>query len=403
MSAASRTLTLSAILLLAVLAIPDDEGTDAWAVGIMETKDGVGHQYRFGSKTVRVSVRANGSETNAYAYGGSLSGSGRWAAFTTEAPLTRNDNDRQEDAYVVDLETHEISLESRTTGGVFGASLSASGHVLLYCAGSDGYLRNLKTGREHRVRTHYDCNGDNGELSGDASRMLGWYDIWTGDATYPVVINLNGKRDDKLRHAYFVDLSDNGKFAVYSTYDGLGYCLNLRTNRTRIFAHKFATNKPAQGIGGVSVSRSGRFIAFIAQKDNILRSDDNGHADAFRIDMRTGQVRLITKSWRGNSTNRGGLFELSISADGNRVALKTLASNLVPGDKNRAFDIYVRDIRQQRNYRVTIPINGRPIRPKAYSWLGEISANGKAVIFLSAAENLVPGDRNERHDVFVRY
>src|SRR5207247_356418 len=97
---------------------------------------------------------------------------------------------------------------------------------------------------------------------------------------------------------------------------------------------------------------------------------------------------------------------------GRFVAFETSASTLVPGDTNDVRDIFVRDRLMATTERVSISSSGEQakgvevpeIAPGLVLGSGNsaISADGRFVVFLSYANNLVPGDTNKQWDVFVR-
>ncbi|MEG3991128.1 calcium-binding protein, partial [Microcoleus sp. S28C3] len=98
---------------------------------------------------------------------------------------------------------------------------------------------------------------------------------------------------------------------------------------------------------------------------------------------------------QGNSTS----FEPSISANGRFVAFLSNASNLVPGDTNNTDDIFVRDTLTNTTTRVSVDLAGN--QGNSESFYTSISADGQRVAFDSASSNLVPGDTNNTFDVFV--
>jgi TolB protein len=96
----------------------------------------------------------------------------------------------------------------------------------------------------------------------------------------------------------------------------------------------------------------------------------------------------------------GASIDPDISADGRYVAFESEASNLVRGDTNGAFDVFVRDLGTGTTSRLSVAGNRRPANDASYS--ADISADGRYVAFHSAASNLVPGDTNGVDDVFLR-
>jgi Tol biopolymer transport system component len=81
------------------------------------------------------------------------------------------------------------------------------------------------------------------------------------------------------------------------------------------------------------------------------------------------------------------------------VAFESDAGNLVPGDTNNRWDVFVHDRRTGATERVSVGPNGA--QGNGDSFAPAISADGRLVAFTSKADNLVPDDTNGWDDVFV--
>ena len=92
--------------------------------------------------------------------------------------------------------------------------------------------------------------------------------------------------------------------------------------------------------------------------------------------------------------------EPSISADGRFVAFELDATNLVPGDTNDRQDVFVRDRRSSVTRRVSIWPGG--IQANNISYQPALSADGRFVAFTSEATNVLPGSIIDPANVFVR-
>ncbi len=144
---------------------------------------------------------------------------------------------------------------------------------------------------------------------------------------------------------------------------------------------------------------SARFVVFDSEATNFAVQDQNGQPDVFLRDLVTGSVDRISVGPDGSEGNSAS-YVSSISADGNRVAFWSYASNFSPLDQNAESDIFVRD----RVLGTTTLVSARP---DGYSGNGVslspvISGDGNVVAFLSVSTDLVSGDTNGTHDVFVR-
>ena len=71
----------------------------------------------------------------------------------------------------------------------------------------------------------------------------------------------------------------------------------------------------------------------------------------------------------------------SLSADGRLVAFESMAANLVPGDTNDKCDVFIHDRHTRVTQRVSVAVDGTPgNRP---SFAPRISADGRFVTFAS--------------------
>ena len=113
--------------------------------------------------------------------------------------------------------------------------------------------------------------------------------------------------------------------------------------------------------------------------------------DIFVYDRQTDTIERVSVASNGTQAN-GWSSSPSISADGRYVVFYSAASNLVPGDTNGAYDIFVYDRQTDTIERVSVANNGT--QGNNSSWSGSISADGRYVAFSSNASNLVPGDTN---------
>ena len=82
--------------------------------------------------------------------------------------------------------------------------------------------------------------------------------------------------------------------------------------------------------------------------------------------------------------------------------MSSAASTIVPGDTNGAQDLFVRDTRAHATVRVDVSSSGRQAKRGAFDEGSAISRGGRFVVFTSASRNLVPGDTNRADDVFIR-
>jgi hypothetical protein len=159
----------------------------------------------------------------------------------------------------------------------------------------------------------------------------------------------------------------------------------------------------AEGIGGdsntPSISADGFYVAFTSNTNNLVAGDTNDTWDIFVHDMTTGATKRVSVDSSGAEGNAGS-YNQSISADGRYVAFDSGASNLVSGDTNGVGDIFLRDTMTNTTTRVSLDSSG--IQGNSTSDRTSISSDGHYVAFRSNASNLVVGDTNGKWDIFVR-
>jgi Tol biopolymer transport system component len=148
------------------------------------------------------------------------------------------------------------------------------------------------------------------------------------------------------------------------------------------------------------ISGDGRFVVFESYAGNVVCVDgDFSTRDIFVRDRLTGAATVGSVAWDGGEANHNS-FDPVISADGRYVAFASQATNLVPGDTNGFNDIFVRDLQTGTNTRVSVSSAGE--QSNSVSHGPAISADGRYVAFYGGGSNLVPGDTNGTWDVFVR-
>ena len=147
-----------------------------------------------------------------------------------------------------------------------------------------------------------------------------------------------------------------------------------------------------------ALSADGRFVAFASLARN-LPGPLGPDWNLFVRDRLRQRTIPVSVGDRGTAQD-GWSTGPSLSADGRFVAFVSSSSNLVPGDRNEKPDVFVRDLRLGTTRLVSLGLGGR--LANLGSGHAVLSADGRHVAFYSGATNLVAGDRNDRVDVFVR-
>jgi Tol biopolymer transport system component len=153
---------------------------------------------------------------------------------------------------------------------------------------------------------------------------------------------------------------------------------------------------------GPSLSADGARLTFVSQASNLVSGDTNGCCDVFLFDQTAGTLTRISHANDGTQGN-GASWDAAISADGGTVALVSYASNFSGNDSNGRCDLfrYVLPTETVPESLAPVIITADGALGNADSWEAALSADGQRLAFRSAASNLVPLDLNGDDDVFT--
>lgn len=146
------------------------------------------------------------------------------------------------------------------------------------------------------------------------------------------------------------------------------------------------------------ISSDGRFVAFVSEASNLVPNDNNGYADVFLYEIESRQIRLVSAGTNGRQGNDRSL-QPSISRDGRFVAFVSLADNMHEADRNGVSDVYVYDGDQERLELISVDNQGA--QANHHSKHATISDDGRYVAYQSMATNLVDDDSDKLWDIYV--
>jgi len=146
------------------------------------------------------------------------------------------------------------------------------------------------------------------------------------------------------------------------------------------------------------ISPDGRFVTFCSEAKNLVNNDNDGVMDCFLRDRTTGKIALVSIDSSGGQADRE-CWDPVVNGDGTVVAFWGPVNNLVAGDNNGVEDIFVHDLVSGATSRASVDSSG--VEADDWSCCPQISDDGKIVVFLSFATNLVSNDSNGQADIFV--
>ena len=167
------------------------------------------------------------------------------------------------------------------------------------------------------------------------------------------------------------------------------YVRDLHTGTTTLVA--------AADADRARISANGAAVVFESRSAQLPGAPGDGRSHIYRADLASGQIVLVDRSSSGAVANQGSQGP-DISADGNRVAFYSSATNLGGGTVLHD-DVYVRDLAAGTTTWVSIPEDGHPEHSSARD--PAISDDGRRVAFTQEHPEFGYGAIDEP-EIFVR-
>ena len=375
--------------------------------------------------TRRVSVDGSGNQGNDTSAVPFISADGRFVTFTSRSTnLVANDTNNAQDVFVRDRDTD--------ADGIFDeAGFVSTERVSVSSSGTQG--NNIDWGIP---RPSISSDGRYVAFSSRATNLVandtnGTYDVFVRDRTMGTTqrMSVSSSQTQPDRGGFGPSISANGRYVAFTSRstnlvsgDTNGaedvFVRDLTTGTTRRVSVDNSGNQAngacnefaCEGSSVVSISSSGRYVAFNSAAFNLVANDTNELNDIFVRDRDTDADGVFDEMGAASTeranvvgcasqANRGG-FSPSISSDGRYVTFNSQSTNLVSGDTNVSPDVFVRDQTTGTTQRVSVGSSG------TQSHLGgggsSISSDGRFAAFSSQALDLVANDTNGFTDVFLR-
>lgn len=340
----------------------------------------------------RASVGAAGAEAHGPCSGPSLSADGGLVCFASFAgDLAPSDSNGQNDVFVRDRAAGTTELVSRAPGGAaaagssYAARISPDGRFVAFLSWADDlvagdtnwtrdlYLHDRQNGLTTRVapagvEPDGPCGGNFGPRWSEDGRFL----AFASEATNLVPGDTNGVQDvfvferaagaiqrvslspQGLQHDDWSDLADfsldGSVLLVLSAARSWGfvddndapdlYAVHRATLASECVSRSWKGIAAAQGAWAGSISRDGRFAAFVSDAETLVPLDGNNQRDLYLRDRHAGTIeRANTIPAIGPSVGTANFPALDPSGD--RVLFTSLANDLAWGDSNDAWDVFL--------------------------------------------------------------
>jgi Tol biopolymer transport system component len=318
---------------------------------------------------------------NDYSTEPTISGDGRYVAFTTWATnLFRDRNGSTLDVVVKDMQTGKLRLLS---------------------VGNDGkqYQKNsffpVLSGNGKRVA--FQTFAPFGKKDHDKKE-----DVYVAGVKTGVVrqVSLNRRGHDIAGPLAVGDISDNGKRVTFGNDNDL-WVRKLAVGKTTRFWHEPDTGPctgfPAGTAGRPVISGNGKFVAFSTCSPKIPGADGE-FSQVYRMRLSDRSIRMVSATGHGAADNHSYLPSLSTS--GRYVGFGSDATDLAP-DTGVDPDAFVADLKTGTITRASQSPGGDESNNWSASTAAAISGDGRSLVYESYATNLVDADAYDWEEVFV--
>lgn len=207
----------------------------------------------------------------------------------------------------------------------------------------------------------------------------------------------NGQISDNGKYLVFV--SQSPVFENNPSNVSQIYLKNLQTGTLELISSSIDGDMANGWSERPSISADGRLIAFYSTASDLVQGDGNGFADIFVKDMTTGAITRASTDSAGIEALNGDSYEPRITPDGRFVIFSSAASNLVENDSLSTRDIFIKDLHTGGLSLISSTSEG--FLANGFSGSPDFSDDARYVVFTSTA-NLVQGDDNSTYDVYLK-
>jgi hypothetical protein len=387
----------------------------------------------------RASVSSAGAQANDESYTPTLSGDGRYVAYSSGAAnLVGDDTNTVEDIFVYDRQTCQTERVSLHTDGTqsnddsYLPRFATDGRRLVF----ESDATNLVSGDTLGLTDVFQRNVPNNQTervslsdSGSQANGRSFTSVTSADGRYVAFESLATN---------LTTLPDGGTFRDVFVRDRL-------TSQTELISISTTVGYGNEASQWAGLSDDGRYVVFESKASNLIANDDNTFSDIFIRDRETATTTRINGV--GDTAPNSSSAYPAISANGQFVAFTSGASNLIAGGSSDPEAVFLYDRVSKTTIKVSSGVfpylypdvshDGRFVLYAAYptpafsndaqvylydrvtsettlvsddangmigngaSFYVDLSADGAILSFASNASNLVPNDTNNASDIFV--
>jgi len=354
---------------------------------------------------ILVSIGTNGVPADGPSTEPTISGNGRYVAFSSRADnLVAGDTNRAQDVFVRDLQTGTTVLASADPSGISPGTrdsylpfLNNDGSRLLFrsqaanlvpgTVGENLFARDLVSATTYALTT----NGVSAASMTPDGRYVAFVGsngpssavyLWDAQSATRVYTNsVNAVKD--------LALSPDGNRMAYWVTNTL-WAEDRLAQTNWLITSMIEATRP-----GMRFSLDGRFLVYSASGPQTFPVTNQ----VSLYDYQTGNNLLVSQSWTSALPGNNSSDSPDISSDGRFVSFRSAATNLVPGDTNGVSDIFLFDRVAGAMSLVSVSRFGNDSADNR-SLSPRFTGGGQTLLFESVASDLATNDFNAASDIF---
>jgi len=168
---------------------------------------------------------------------------------------------------------------------------------------------------------------------------------------------------------------------------GCEHTYELFSRSTDSSVLSYGTYNEGAAIGGNATTGEGRYVAFVSYMPGLASGNTGVYRQIFWRDRQTGQTLLVSANAGGTEGN-GDSQAPAISADGQKVAFASYATNLVASDTNAVRDVFIWSASAPTAGAQLVSKSTAGVQGDAASYEPTLSGDGSVVAFSTEATNL---------------
>ena len=346
----------------------------------------------------RLSVGSGGIESDNFSGFAAISTNGRHVVFASSGSnLVPGDTNGVTDIFVRDLDANRTVRVSVATDGTesddysYWSTISATGRFVAFISQATTLAPGPAPYGPTQVYVHDRDADGNGTL-----------DETGGTTTTIESVSSSGAIADSFTQQ--PRISADGRFLLFESaatnLDSVGnpnssnhvYLRDRQAGVTTLIDRALTGGPSSWGTDyrSADMTDDGRFITYTTYSQDIIPGYTSWNSQALRFDRQTQSTAIVSALPDGTIGNAYS-YDTAISADGRYVAFRSSSTNLaMPAQPENTAGVFVRDMTEGTVTRVDVLTSGEGF-DHSFPYAPAISADGTAVAFMSDAQNAVGG------------